>query len=170
MVASARGPSSSSVGTAQHDLREIEGADDGRERDAEALPCLAAGSASRSAALRLRLPGMRCSSRGTASQVSRHPILPHAQVAPPEVGADHDVADLAGGEAAAVDEGAGDEQPGADTVADLDEHHVAGGVAEAVLGERRGVRVVRDDHRQPGARRAGVCCRSPRRPSRGSGR
>ena len=69
-----------------------------------------------------------------------------------EVGADHDLADLACGEAAAVDECAGDEQPGTDAVSDRDEHHVACGVSVAVLGEHGDVRVVRDDHRKSGAR------------------
>ena len=64
------------------------------------------------------------------------------------VGVDHDVADLAGRRAVAVQQGALEHQPGAHTGADPDQHQPAvAGVAERVLAEHGGVGVVRHEDR-----------------------
>ena len=61
---------------------------------------------------------------------------------------DHDVADLAGRRAVAVQQGALEHQPGAHTGADPDQHQPAvTGVAEGVLAEHGGVGVVRHEDR-----------------------
>ena len=65
------------------------------------------------------------------------------------VGVDHDVADLAGRRAVAVQQGALQDQPGTDTGADPDQHQAAvAGVAERVLAEDGGVGVVRHEDRE----------------------
>ena len=166
MAASVRGPSSSSTGPLSTTSAEIEGAHDGREGDAETLAgttqdLVALGWASGAHASFAVEPG------------DGEPGLEAAELAAgagvAAVGPDDDVADLAGGEAAAEERGAAEQQAGADTVADLDEHHVAERVAEAVLGERGGVRVVGDEHRV-GRSRPRASPAAARRSSRGWGR
>ena len=131
-------------GAGEHDLREVEHADDGRERDAEALSRVPedsfAGSSSDAA------PSRAVSAGTDEPGLEASDLAADAQRA--AVGADGDVADLARGEAAAAHGLAAREQARADTAADLDEQHVVAGSAERVLGEHRGVGVVRDEHRQ----------------------
>ena len=71
-------------GTAEHDLREVERADDRCERDAEPLARRRAGSRRAVSARMLSLEA-RGRARGTASQASRQPTLPHDARGPPSV-------------------------------------------------------------------------------------
>src|SRR5690606_36970133 len=108
--------------TAQHDLGEVERADDGGEGDTEVVAgfgehLVARGSGcggcgERRLEPRGGQPGLQAS--GLAADAGR-----------PARGADDDVADLARGEPAAVERAAAEEEAGADTVPDFDEHHVA---------------------------------------------
>ncbi len=66
------------------------------------------------------------------------------------VGVDDHVADLTGGRAVAVQQGALEHEAGTDTRAHADHHQPAvAGVAEGVLAEHRSVGVVGDEDRQP---------------------
>ena len=78
------------------------------------------------------------------------------------VGADGDVADLTGGEAAAAHGLAAEQQPRADAAADLDQQHVVRSAAERVLREHRRVGVVGHEHREA----RGRCAAHPRDRSR----
>ena len=81
-------------GAGEHDLRDVEHADDGGECDAEPLPGVAQDADALSSS---DAAASRAVSAGTASQASRQPTLPQTQSGS-AVGADGDVPDLAGGE------------------------------------------------------------------------
>jgi len=150
IVATASGPSSRSTGPLSHDLRKVQRRDDRRERDPEMTPRVTQdrlGDVARGLSADL---GLGCGDPSDESR-DRQPRLEAAELAAgtlrPAVGSDQDVPDLPSREAAAEEQAPVQQEAGADTLTDLDEHHVAIGAAEAVLGQHGRTRVVPYDHR-----------------------
>ena len=141
------------LGPGEDDLGEVEGGDDGREGDAEALAAglddlVAVGGVERGAQPGDRQPGLE------AAALAARAVLA-------AVGADGDVADLAGGVVGPGDPAAAGDDAAADTAPDVHEDHVLAAGGGAQLGLGRGIRVVGD---------AARAARSPRRrgPRRGT--
>ena len=68
------------------------------------------------------------------------------------MGSDDDVTDLTSRKSASQEQASVQKEPGAHTMTDLYQHHVARSPAKTVLGQHRGARVVPDDHRDAEAR------------------
>ena len=165
MVASASGPSSSSAGPLSTTSPRLRAPTTG----ARAMPRRSPASRESRRARWASAAAASCSVEARGGEPGLEAAALAARALGAAVGADDDVADLAGGEAAAEERDAAEQQAGTDTVADLDEHHVAVGVAEAVLGERGDVGVVGDEHRERRSGRPGCACSgSPLQPRLGA--
>ena len=105
-------------GAAEHDLAQVEGADDGRQRGAQPAAGRGEDASRRCRVGRLRPWRVALPERGPDEPVSRQPLRPHAHAG--AASCDDDVADLAAPRGAAAEQRAVEDQPGADALADRD--------------------------------------------------